>query len=85
MDFLISLIPGGQSTAIATAVAAFLAFLYSVFRAGIKNERAKSERARADNLEDELEMNREGHDIDQRIRDLSDDEARKEGQQWVKR
>lgn len=82
MDSLLSLIPGGKLAALTGIFAAILAAAGWLIRIGRKLERAKVDAARGDGLEAELEMYRDADEFEKQVKDLPEEEKRKEAGKW---
>lgn len=69
---------------IAGAIAAAFA-AWKLRQSGVNAERARQAKEKVAAAEDRLEMDREATDIERRVNGMSDDEARKEADRWVRR
>lgn len=82
IDALLSLIPGNSLAVTGGAIAAALALAWRIFASGRATERARQADRDMRAMEEQLEMHREADAFERRMRDLRDEEARKEAMKW---
>ena len=82
IEALLSLVPGNAFTLIGGALAAALALAWRIFAAGRATERSRQADKDRQAMEEQLEMHREADAFERSMRDLADEEARREALKW---